>query len=406
MQQSGATSQPAQPGSLSEAAEEVYQFPSFPEMPKMPDKPNYPWLHTSEQGATHAPHQNEQSSLPLHDRPVDPEGAIESSHVTLDSSKLPASSGLGDDPVLTGFLSASQRSRAGSDPSSGSAAAAPSHATLSKPIEHAFGTQAEGSGSRSAQGPAFGSTVSSSTTGSFPADSSASGSSPADSNTNAAMAAQQRHSGAATAQPQAASPAERQVNSSAEQAPPPHTSPGAPAGGATGLAGAGAAAGILASVDSPQSSSHAQPNSLQPNGTSTTEQESAQQAGSSQHNGMGGLPGEPAGQSDRQTGHSGQPATGSGHAQTTVNPVSDTATEIAGGSAGDMSGAPRSDEVSCFCHVVYCSPQLPCLDKRTSPGNACALRARLRCCDPGLRKHMPVHAHQHFRARHSEQGTV
>ena len=45
-------------------------------------------------------------------------------------------------------------------------------------------------------------------------------------------------------------------------------------------------------------------------------------------------------QPDPQTGHAGQIAQ-----DHTVNPVSDTATEIAGGSGGDITSAPRSDEV-------------------------------------------------------------
>lgn len=103
MQHNGTVQGPTDAGTPSEAAEQVQQFPSFPELPQMPDKPNYPWLKASEQGASHAPHQNAYSALPLHDRPVDPEGAIESSHVTLDPSQLPASSALGDDPLLTGI---------------------------------------------------------------------------------------------------------------------------------------------------------------------------------------------------------------------------------------------------------------------------------------------------------------
>ncbi|MCJ1423051.1 hypothetical protein MMC29_000932 [Sticta canariensis] len=274
MQHSGEPATSQNPESPSEVAQQVYQFPSFPVMPRMPEAPKNPWVNVSELGPTHPPHQNERSGLPEHDRPVDPEGAIESSHVTLDPSQLPQSSGL-HDPLLAGVPTQQQQQQPASLNGS-SVSASDSRAPADSPYPRAATPSSN----------------------SVPASGAP---------TSTAGSARRQASPQAEA---ACAPAQPQANG---------VSPGSNSSSGALLAGGTAGAACTAALTSPHDAT--------------------------QQNGTGGVPGAPVGQDQRDTGHSGQPATGSGHAQPTVNPVSDTATEIAGGSAGDVSGAPRSDEV-------------------------------------------------------------
>ena len=198
----------------------------FPPMPEMPPMPRYPFVHQSEESASLPPLQGDHSSLATGDRPVDPEGAIASSHV-------------GPEPPL--------HTTANHGPAGNSSAG----------LENGQANPTELSSSQPAGA----------LNGQLPS---------------------QATPQSGTSRAPATSPT---VASNGPSPPVPPTSP---------------TANTTPSV---------------PEGNTNQGQEHQQGAG-----------------------HSGTPAA-AGNSSATINPVSDTATELAGSSAGDVTGAPRSDEV-------------------------------------------------------------